>query len=68
MSGNCSEYRGLFWIYLSTTQISITIIELNSTLCFSDINMAHMKAATEMNESFQVPVSEAGFVLAEFGP
>lgn len=41
-----------FWIYPSATQISTTIINLNSTLSFTDINVAYVQVTTEMNGNF----------------
>lgn len=41
-----------FEIYLSTTQISIAITKLNSTLCFPGVNRVYMNVTTEMNGKF----------------
>lgn len=55
-----------FWKGLSATQLSVTISELSSALCFTGINIA--EGGCYWNETFQASILEAGRVLAEFGP
>lgn len=60
-----------FWVYLSATQMSITISKLNSTLCLTGINMAYMKimkVTTEMNGNFAGICSGSGICASRIWP
>lgn len=60
--------KEFFWKYLSATQLSVTISELSSALCFTGVNITQREVAAEGNGSFSGIILEAGCVLAEFGP
>lgn len=57
-----------FRVYLGATQMSITISKLNSTLCFTGINMAYMKVTTEMNGNFSGICSGSGICASRIWP